>query len=62
MHPWHDLNFGDDLTTTVNAVLEVPKGSKAKYELDKESGLIRIDRCCNFNVPKSQIGADAGGN
>lgn len=44
MHPWHDVSFGEDSPAIVNAVIEIPKGSKAKYELDKKSGLIRIDR------------------
>lgn len=44
MNPWHDLALGDQLPDLFPAVIEVPKGSKNKYELDKESGLIRVDR------------------
>lgn len=44
MHPWHDVALGSDAPKLVNAVIEVPKGSKTKYELDKASGLIRVDR------------------
>ena len=44
MNPWHDLNLGDEVPNFFPAVIEVPKGSKNKYELDKESGLIRVDR------------------
>lgn len=44
MHPWHEVEIGDNTPTTVNAIIEVPKGSKAKYELDKASGLIKLDR------------------
>lgn len=44
MNPWHDLSLGDQLPDLFPAVIEVPKGSKNKYELDKESGLIRVDR------------------
>ena len=44
MHPWHDVELGNDYPGLVPAVIEVPKGSKTKYELDKKSGLIRIDR------------------
>jgi inorganic pyrophosphatase len=44
MHPWHDVELGKDVPHTVPAVIEVPKGSKTKYELDKKSGLIRVDR------------------
>lgn len=44
MHPWHDAELGDQAPETVFAVIEIPKGSKIKYELDKTSGLIRVDR------------------
>ena len=44
MNPWHDLSLGDEMPDFFPAVIEVPKGSKNKYELDKESGLIRVDR------------------
>jgi len=43
-NPWHDVSPGDDLPSSVNAIIEIPKGSKAKYEIDKESGLIKLDR------------------
>ena len=43
-HPWHELSPGDDIPSCVNAIIEIPKGSKAKYEIDKESGLLRLDR------------------
>lgn len=43
-HPWHDISPGSDLPKAVNAIIEIPKGSKAKYEIDKESGLMKLDR------------------
>lgn len=43
-HPWHDVSAGEDLPNSVNAVIEIPKGSKAKYEIDKKSGLLKLDR------------------
>ncbi|MGB8930138.1 MAG: inorganic diphosphatase [Anaeromyxobacteraceae bacterium] len=43
-HPWHDLELPADLTETVPAVIEIPTGSKVKYELDKRSGLLLVDR------------------
>ncbi len=43
-HPWHEVSPGDDIPSAVNAIIEIPKGSKAKYEIDKESGLIKLDR------------------
>lgn len=44
MNPWHDITLGDDFPETVNSIIEIPKGSKAKYELDKESGYLKLDR------------------
>lgn len=44
MHPWHDVEIGQRAPELVPALIEVPKGSKLKYELDKQSGLIRVDR------------------
>ena len=43
-HAWHSVSPGSNLPETVNAIIEIPKGSKAKYEIDKESGLIKLDR------------------
>ncbi len=43
-HPWHSISVGTDAPSVVNAVIEIPKGSKAKYEIDKDSGLIKLDR------------------
>ena len=44
MHPWHDVHLGESVPDLVPVVIEVPKGSKNKYELDKRSGLLRVDR------------------
>jgi inorganic pyrophosphatase len=45
MHPWHNCYVDDDsVERSFPAVIEVPKGSKNKYELDKETGLLRLDR------------------
>ena len=45
MHPWHDTYVDDaQIATAFPAVIEIPKGSKNKYELDKETGLLRLDR------------------
>src|SRR4051794_23713667 len=44
MHPWHDVDLGNEFPKLLSVVIEVPKGSKVKYELDKKSGLIRVDR------------------
>jgi inorganic pyrophosphatase len=45
MHPWHDCYIDNTLVrTSFPAVIEIPKGSKNKYELDKETGLLKLDR------------------
>lgn len=45
VHPWHDIYVDDQLAHNwFPAVIEVPKGSKNKYELDKETGFLRLDR------------------
>ena len=44
MHPWHEVDLGDEVPDVLMVVIEVPRGSKTKYELDKKSGLIRVDR------------------
>jgi inorganic pyrophosphatase len=45
MHPWHDTYVDDELIATgFPVIVEIPKGSTNKYELDKETGLLRLDR------------------
>lgn len=45
MHPWHDVYVDDKLVDRAfPVVIEVPRGSRNKYELDKETGLLRLDR------------------
>jgi inorganic pyrophosphatase len=45
MHPWHDSYIDDaQIASAFPAVIEIPKGSTNKYELDKETGLLRLDR------------------
>ncbi len=45
MHPWHDVYIDDEIVEKYfPVVIEVPRGSKNKYELDKETGLLRLDR------------------
>ncbi|MBK7430984.1 MAG: inorganic diphosphatase [Bacteroidetes bacterium] len=43
-HPWHNVSYGDQAPDIVTALIEIPKGSKAKYEVDKVSGLLKLDR------------------
>jgi len=44
MNLWHEVTLGDDVPTSFNAIIEIPKGSYNKYEIDKETGLIALDR------------------
>lgn len=50
MNPWHDVDLGDKVPDLFPAIIEVPKGSKTKYELDKPTGLIRVDRILYSSV------------
>src|SRR5215212_3310620 len=43
-NPWHDVPIGDDAPDEFNVVIEVPKGSKVKYELDEDTGFLEVDR------------------
>jgi inorganic pyrophosphatase len=49
-NPWHDVSPGHDLPGIVNGIIEIPKGTRAKYELDKDSGLLRLDRVLYSSV------------
>ena len=44
MHPVHDIELPADLTEYVPSVIEIPRGSHLKYEVDKPTGLLRLDR------------------
>ena len=43
-HLWHGIATGANPPEDINVVIEIPSGSKCKYELDKISGIIRVDR------------------
>ncbi len=47
---WHHVSPGSNLPQYVNGIIEIPKGSRAKYEIDKESGLLRLDRVLYSSV------------
>jgi inorganic pyrophosphatase len=44
MHPWHDIPLDEPFDEHFSAFIEIPKGSKVKYELDKATGLLKVDR------------------
>jgi len=43
-NPWHEVPIGENQPDIVQAIIEIPRGSKAKYELDKATGMLRLDR------------------
>lgn len=47
---WHDIDVGKDAPDFVNTVIEIPKDSKLKYELDKDTGLLKLDRFLHSSV------------
>ncbi|KAM0895025.1 hypothetical protein ACQ4PT_024106 [Festuca glaucescens] len=49
-HPWHDLEIGPGAPAVFNVVVEITKGSKVKYELDKKTGMIKVDRILYSSV------------
>ncbi|KEH42357.1 soluble inorganic pyrophosphatase [Medicago truncatula] len=49
-HPWHDLEIGPEAPKIFNCVVEIGKGNKVKYELDKKTGLIKVDRVLYSSV------------
>jgi len=49
-HPWHFVSVGKKTPTVVTAIIEIPRGSKNKYEIDKESGLLLLDRIMSSSV------------
>ncbi|RYY97301.1 MAG: inorganic diphosphatase [Chitinophagaceae bacterium] len=53
LHPWHGAHFGSKAPQRVNALIEIPQGSRTKYEIDKETGLLRLDRVIysSFHYP-----------
>ncbi|MGB0391561.1 MAG: inorganic diphosphatase [Salibacteraceae bacterium] len=44
MNPWHDISAGKNAPEVVTGVIEIPKNSRAKYELEKDSGMLILDR------------------
>lgn len=50
LNPWHRVSYGDDVPEHVNCIIEIPKGSKTKYELDKDTGLLKLDRILYSSV------------
>jgi inorganic pyrophosphatase len=53
LHPWHGAHYGKRAPEQVNAMIEIPQGSRTKYEIDKETGLLKLDRVIysSFHYP-----------
>jgi len=53
LHPWHGAHFGDHAPQVVNGLIEIPQGSRTKYEIDKKTGLLKLDRIIysSFHYP-----------
>ena len=49
-NPWHNVSYGENVPNVVNGIIEIPKGTRAKYELDKDSGLLLLDRVLYSSV------------
>ncbi len=66
LHPWHGVTPGEEAPRVVNAIIEIPQGSRCKYEIDKPSGLLRLDRVifssfyypCNYGFIPQTYGDD----
>ncbi len=50
MNPWHDIEIGESAPEIINAIIEIPKFSKTKFEMDKKSGLLKVDRVLYSSV------------
>lgn len=65
-HPWHGVPVGNNAPRVVTAVVEIPQGSRCKYEIDKDSGLLKLDRViyssfyypCNYGFIPRTYGDD----
>jgi inorganic pyrophosphatase len=51
MNYWHDVPVGNDFPNEFNCIVEIPEGSQNKYEIDKETGLIALDRANYSSAP-----------
>ena len=53
LHPWHGATYGENAPEVVNALIEIPQGSRCKYEIDKTTGLLKLDRVIysSFHYP-----------
>ena len=50
IHPWHDVTPGENAPREFRVVVEIPLGSNVKYELDKPTGMLKVDRIIHSAV------------
>jgi len=66
LHPWHGVEPGENAPRVVTAVIEIPQGSRCKFEIDKPTGLLKLDRVifssfyypCNYGFIPQTYGDD----
>lgn len=53
LHPWHGATYGEEAPVIVKTLIEISQGSRTKYEIDKETGLLKLDRVIysSFHYP-----------
>jgi len=51
MNLWHDIPVGENAPEEINVIVETPRGSSNKYEVDKDTGLIKLDRANYSGIP-----------
>ena len=44
LNPWHDVEVGEGSPDVVNVIIEIPRDSSLKYEVDKKTGMLKLDR------------------
>ncbi|PSR98252.1 Soluble inorganic pyrophosphatase [Actinidia chinensis var. chinensis] len=59
-HPWHDLEIGPGAPMVFNCVVEISKGSKVKYELDKKTGMIKVVEISKGSKVKYELDKKTG--
>jgi len=50
VHPWHDVSPGKEVPRDFQAIIEIPLGANLKYELDKPTGMLKVDRVIHSAV------------
>lgn len=51
MNLWHEVSKGENIPNEINVIIEIPKNSPNKYEIDKDTGLISLDRANYSSAP-----------